>query len=82
MSVCFYSPDGTHQVFEDGTPCPKGWADRPFKSDRHNKLADAVEAITDAAEQIAKWDHDGDGRIGGSLPKAKRKVKRNGLDSK
>lgn len=68
-----YSPDGSSAgIFECAAEVPEGWVDAPCKAHRANKLAEAVEAINDAAAQIAKMDGDGDGRIGGSLPKGKR----------
>jgi hypothetical protein len=78
---CRYGPGGASAVFDCEEDVPAGWEDHPSKcaavADKPT-LADAAEAIADAQAQIAAMDGDGDGRIGGSLPKAKRKVKRNG----
>lgn len=77
MSVCYYGPGGQCETFPDGTPCPDGWADHPAKvKENRPTLAHAAEAIADAQAQIASMDGDGDGRIGGSLPKGKRKAAR------
>lgn len=81
---CRYGPGGACAVFDCEEDVPAGWEDHPSKvkcAAEKPTLADAAEAIAAAAAQIAKMDGDGDGRIGGSLPKAKRKVKRNGKSS-
>lgn len=57
MPSCFYGPDGATGIFDE---CPEGWADHPSK----------VKAKADAP--LAKFDHDGDGKPGGSKPKARR----------
>lgn len=66
-----YGPNGEVQRFESAEDVPPGWVDRPWKL----KPADVVAAVADMASQIAKFDHDGDGRPGGSKPR-KKAVKR------
>lgn len=76
-----YGPDGQSKVCESEADVPEGWEDHPCKVECKAKPLDVVAAVSDMASQIAAMDGDGDGRIGGSLPKAKRKpkaVKRDG----
>lgn len=75
---CKYGPDGQAAVFACAEDVPAGWVDHPSLCQRKPKggdLSTAIEAIEDAAAQIAKFDHDGDGHIGGSKPR-KKAVKR------
>lgn len=63
----FYGPDGASGVFDCADNVPQGWADHPSKV---------------KADKADPFDHDGDGKPGGSKPKAaRRKVNRRG-DSK
>ena len=82
MARWLYGPDNEARIFEDGDEVPAGWADHPCKVKGGDpKPADVVKAVADMAVQIEVMDGDGDGRIGGSKPKAQRKprkVKRNG----
>lgn len=70
-----YGPDGAAQVFQCAADVPAGWVDHPSKLKGGDPSAEVKGA--------AKFDHDGDGKVGGSKPKAKRKpakrkaVKRN-----
>lgn len=73
MAQWFYGPDGASGVFEE---CPEGWVDHPCKLKPAKPVADALEVVTEALAAAAKFDHDHDGKPGGSLPKAKRSKKR------
>lgn len=54
-----------------------GWAGHPCQcKPKGGDLSAAIEVIQEAAESIAKFDHDGDGRPGGSKPRRKKAVKR------
>ena len=72
MPSWFYGPDGQADIFDE---CPEGWADHPCKV-KAQKPADVVKAVADMASQISAMDGDGDGRIGGSKPRARRGKKR------
>lgn len=65
-----YGPDGASAVFEREEDVPAGWADHPCKVKGGDPPAEAEEAKA----ELAKFDHDGDGKVGGSKPR--RKVKR------
>ena len=74
MPSWFYGPDGQAGIFDE---CPEGWFDHPCKAEGcPMPVAEAVEVISDALEAAAKFDHDGDGKPGGSKPKARRGKKR------
>ena len=60
-----------HSANEEAAAKADGWAGHPCDC-KPAKPADIVAAVADMADQIAKMDPDGDGRIGGSL-KGKRK---------
>lgn len=75
MASWFYGPGGEAAVFESAADAPEGWEDHPSKC-RKAKPVDVVAAVADLAAQVSAMDGDGDGRIGGSLSKAKRKPKR------
>lgn len=61
----FYGPDGEAAVFDSADDVPKGWADHPG-----NAKAAVAEPKADP------FDHDEDGKPGGSKPKTRRKVNR------
>lgn len=63
----FYGPDGQARIFDCAEDIPAGWVDAPCK---------AIAAVADMAASIARFDHDGDGRPGGSKPRRKKAVKR------
>jgi hypothetical protein len=77
-----YGPDGQAEVFACADDVPSGWEDHPAKVCRGREKAassseDAQPAVSDqTAAAVAKFDHDGDGKPGGSLPKAVRKPRR------
>lgn len=60
-----YGPDGQAAVFDSAEDVPAGWCEHPSEV----KAAKA-EAPADP------FDHDGDGKPGGSVPKPRRKVTR------
>lgn len=63
-----YGPNGELELFQCAEDVPDGWSRRPtIKPDA------IVEAVQEMAASIAKFDHDGDGRPGGSK---RRKVTR------
>lgn len=66
-----FGPDGQKAVFDRAEDVPAGWEDHPCKV-KQPTIYDVAKVVSDAAAQIAKFDPDGDGRIGGSL-KGKRK---------
>lgn len=65
-----YGPNGAAEIFERAEDVPRGWEDHPRKLDANNIPSASEEALVEAAKT---FDHDGDGRIGGSLPKSQRK---------
>ena len=52
---CFYGPNGEAEVFASAEDVPAGWADHPSK----------------VAKPADPFDHDGDGKAGGSRPRKK-----------
>lgn len=72
-----YGPEGEADIFFRSADVPKGWKDAPF-----TKLADdePKEPKSELREQlkasVAAFDHDGDGKPGGSKPKAKAGARR------
>lgn len=82
-----YGPGGQCELFQRAEDVPEGWARNPADvkepgaPEPKAEPEAVVEAVADMAAAISKFDHDGDGRPGGSLLKAKRakprrKVKR------
>lgn len=59
---------------EEAAAEAEGWVEHPCKcKPKGGDLSAAIEVIADAAADLAKFDHDGDGKPGGSRKKVKRK---------
>ena len=65
MASWRYGPGGASAIFECEDDVPEGWTDHPCKV--------KSEELAVAKAEVAKMDLDGDGNVGGSLPKEKRK---------
>lgn len=63
-----YGPNGEARVFPRADDVPKGWEDHPSKVAR-------PKPNTASGNEFAAFDHDGDGKPGGSLPKRGRPKK-------
>lgn len=67
-----YGPDGQAGVFQQPADVPTGWVDHPGK---------LKPALASPPATRDPFDHDGDGKPGGSLPKGRdprKKVNRDG----
>lgn len=74
MPSWFYGPNDEAGVFD---ACPEGWADHPCKclKPKGGDLSAVVEAVEQMAADVSAFDHDGDGRPGGSKPRRKKAVR-------
>lgn len=67
-----YGPDGAAEIFERAEDVPAGWVDHPCKCAKPKGGDPSAATITDAA--FSAFDHDGDGKPGGSKRKTARKA--------
>lgn len=64
-----YGPGGQAQIFQSEADVPKGWFDHPSKLPPPPLTANTGLLNTFALPPHNPFDHDGDGKPGGSLPK-------------
>lgn len=70
-----YGPNGEEIICDSAEDVPEGFVDHPCKlKPKGGDLSAAIEVIQEAATDLAKFDHDGDGKPGGSKPRRKKAV--------